>query len=190
MKYILGILIFIFVILGAVFALLWSDFGNSITKPYVEKYLSQKSGLQIKLSKFDLNCDDFDITALINGEIEAHAKGKYDIFSKSVDSDYEINASNLKSFGVELAGSAININGRVLGDMQKISANGSGSAFDSDLKFLANLKDFMPTDLQIVAPNLNVGKILAVAKQPIQDGCRYEEQYESTCYRSKRTAWL
>ncbi|MDA3076587.1 AsmA-like C-terminal region-containing protein [Campylobacter sp. JMF_04 NA10] len=167
MKYIIGILVFIGVIFGGVFALLWSDFGNSITKPYIERYLSQKTGFDIKLDKFDLNCDDFDITALINGEISAHLVGKYDIFSKSFDTNYELNAKDLKSFGVALDGEAISLNGRVLGNMQKISANGAGRAFDSDVKFLANLTDFMPTDLQIVAPNLNVAKILAVAGQPL-----------------------
>lgn len=164
---ILGVIFgIVLLLLGAVYTVAFTDFGNSLTKPYIEKILKEKTGYDIKLSEFDLNIDDFDITAELNSEIAARAKGKYSLFKKSFDFDYALEVANLKSFGVELS-EKMNLNGKALGNLDKFAVNGSGKAFDSDIKFLANLLEMKPTDLQIDAKNLSVEKILAVAKQPI-----------------------
>lgn len=166
MKILGAILGIILILLVGAYSIAFTDFGNSITKPYVEKILKEKTGYDIKLREFDLNIDDFDITAELNNEIAARAKGKYFLFDKSFDFDYALEVANLKSFGVEL-NEKMNLNGKAVGNIDKFAVNGSGKAFDSDIKFLANLLEMKPTDLQIDAKNLSVEKILAVAKQPI-----------------------
>ena len=165
MKILGAILGIILILLVGAYTIAFTDFGNSITKPYVEKILKEKTGYDIKLREFDLNIDDFDITAELNNEIAARAKGKYFLFDKSFDFDYALEVANLKSFGVEL-NEKMNLSGKAVGNIDKFAVNGSGKAFDSDIKFLANLLEMKPTDLQIDAKNLSVEKILAVAKQP------------------------
>ena len=166
MKVIGGILGFILLILVAIYSVAFTDFGNSLTKPYIEKTLKEKTGYDIKLREFDLNIDDFDITAELNNEIVARAKGKYFLFDKSFDFDYVAEVADLKTFGVNLS-QKMKLNGKAVGNIDKFAINGSGKAFESDIKFLANLVEFKPTDLQIDAKNLSVEQILAVAKQPL-----------------------
>ena len=69
-----GILILLIVGAGCLF---FSDFGNNLTKPYVENLIKEKSGLDVKLEKFDLNFGDLDISANVNNAANVNLKGKF-----------------------------------------------------------------------------------------------------------------
>ena len=62
MKILGAILGIILILLVGAYTIAFTDFGNSITKPYVEKILKEKTGYDIKLREFDLNIDDLDIS--------------------------------------------------------------------------------------------------------------------------------
>jgi len=158
-----GILILLIVGAGCLF---FSDFGNNLTKPYVENLIKEKSGLDVKLEKFDLNFGDLDISANVNDAANVNVKGKYSLFARSFDLNYDANAHDLAKLGIKTS-EGLSLKGQILGDLDKFGINGSGRIFDSNVKFLANLKDLKPLDLQIDAKALNVEKALAVASLPI-----------------------
>ena len=158
-----GILILLIVGAGCLF---FSDFGNNLTKPYIENLIKEKSGLDVKLDKFDLNFGDLDISANVNDAASVNVKGKYSLFARSFDLSYDANAHDLAKLGIKTS-EGLSLKGQILGDLGKFGINGSGRIFDSNVKFLANLKDLSPLDLQIDAKALNVEKALAVASLPI-----------------------
>lgn len=158
-----GILILLIVGAGCLF---FSDFGNNLTKPYIENLIKEKSGLDVKLEKFDLNFGDLDISANVNDAANVNVKGKYSLFARSFDLSYDANAHDLAKLGIKTS-EGLSLKGQILGDLDKFGINGSGQIFDSNVKFLANLKDLKPLDLQIDAKALNVEKALAVASLPI-----------------------
>lgn len=158
-----GILILLIVGAGCLF---FSDFGNNLTKPYIENLIKEKSGLDVKLEKFDLNFGDLDISANVGGAASVNVKGKYSLFARSFDLNYDANAHDLAKLGIKMD-EGLSLKGQILGDLGKFGINGSGRIFDSNVKFLANLKDLSPLDLQIDAKALNVEKALAVASLPI-----------------------
>ena len=158
-----GILILLIVGAGCLF---FSDFGNNLTKPYIENLIKEKSGLDVKLEKFDLNFGDLDISANVNDAANVNVKGKYSLFARSFDLNYDANAHDLAKLGIKTS-EGLSLKGQILGDLSKFGINGSGRIFDSNVKFLANLKDLKPLDLQIDAKGLNVEKALAVASLPI-----------------------
>ena len=158
-----GILILLIVGAGCLF---FSDFGNNLTKPYIENLIKEKSGLDVKLEKFDLNFGDLDISANVNDAANVNVKGKYSLFARSFDLNYDANAHDLAKLGIKTS-EGLSLKGHILGDLDKFGINGSGRIFDSNVKFLANLKDLKPLDLQIDAKGLNVEKALAVASLPI-----------------------
>ncbi|WP_298757509.1 hypothetical protein [uncultured Campylobacter sp.] len=158
-----GILILLVVGAGCLF---FSDFGNNLTKPYIENLIKEKSGLDVKLEKFDLNFGDLDISANVNDAANVNVKGKYSLFARSFDLNYDANAHDLAKLGIKTS-EGLSLKGQILGDLDKFGINGSGRIFDSNVKFLANLKDLKPLDLQIDAKGLNVEKALAVASLPI-----------------------
>ena len=158
-----GILILLIVGAGCLF---FSDFGNNLTKPYIENLIKEKSGLDVKLDKFDLNFGDLDISANVNDAVSVNVKGKYSLFARSFDLSYDANAHDLAKLGIKTS-EGLSLKGQILGDLGKFGINGSGRIFDSNVKFLANLKDLKPLDLQIDAKALNIEKALAVASLPI-----------------------
>lgn len=158
-----GILILLIVGAGCLF---FSDFGNNLTKPYIENLIKEKSGLDVKLEKFDLNFGDLDISANVNDAASVNVKGKYSLFARSFDLNYDANAHDLAKLGIKTS-EELSLKGQILGDLGKFGINGSGRIFDSNVKFLANLKDLKPFDLQIDAKALDVEKALAVASLPI-----------------------
>ena len=158
-----GILILLIVGAGCLF---FSDFGNNLAKPYIENLIKEKSGLDVKLEKFDLNFSDLDISANVNDAANVNVKGKYSLFARSFDLNYDANAHDLAKLGIKTS-EGLSLKGQILGDLDKFGINGSGRIFDSNVKFLANLKDLKPLDLQIDAKGLNVEKALAVASLPI-----------------------
>lgn len=158
-----GILILLIVGAGCLF---FSDFGNNLTKPYIENLIKEKSGLDVKLEKFDLNFGDLDISANVNDAANVNVKGKYSLFARSFDLSYDANAHDLAKLGIKMD-EELSLKGQILGDLGKFGINGSGRIFDSNVKFLANLKDLKPLDLQIDAKALNVEKALTVASLPI-----------------------
>ena len=158
-----GILILLIVSAGCLF---FSDFGNNLTKPYIENLIKEKSGLDVKLDKFDLNFGDLDISANVNDAANVNVKGKYSLFARSFDLNYDANAHDLAKLGIKTS-EGLSLKGHILGDLDKFGINGSGRIFDSNVKFLANLKDLSPLDMQIDAKGLNVEKALAVASLPI-----------------------
>lgn len=158
-----GILILLIVGAGCLF---FSDFGNNLAKPYIENLIKEKSGLDVKLEKFDLNFGDLDISANVNDAANVNVKGKYSLFARSFDLSYDANAHDLAKLGIKTS-EGLSLKGQILGDLDKFGINGSGRIFDSNVKFLANLKDLKPLDLQIDAKSLNVEKALAVASLPI-----------------------
>lgn len=166
MKILLWILGIVLFILTALYTLLFTDFGNSITKPYIEKIIKEKTGYDVRLDHFDLNLNDFEIKASVNNEIFANTNGAYSLIGRNFDLSYELDIKNLASFGLNLDQN-MQLKGRVAGDIEKFGVNGAGNIFDSDVEFMANLDNFMPLDLKIDAKNLNVEKILTLANQPI-----------------------
>ena len=158
--------IFLILIVAVLYGLLFTGFGNNLVKPYIEKTVKDKSGFDLKLTKFDLNFKSLDISAIINGEISADVRGKYSLFSQSFDLDYSVDVQNLNSFKIKLD-EPMGLNGQIRGKMKDFSANGVGKILDSDVRFLAVLKDLKPFDVDLDAKGLNVQKAMKIANQPV-----------------------
>ena len=157
--------IFLILIVAVLYGLLFTGFGNNLVKPYIEKTVKDKSGFDLELTKFDLNFKSLDISAIVNGEISADIRGKYSLFSQSFDLDYSVDVQNLNSFKVKLD-EPMGLNGQIRGKMKDFSANGVGKILDSDVRFLAVLKDLKPFDVDLDAKGLNVQKAMKLANQP------------------------
>ncbi|MCZ6159887.1 hypothetical protein [Campylobacter ureolyticus] len=157
--------IFLILIVVVLYGLLFTGFGNNLVKPYIEKTVKDKSGFDLKLTKFDLNFKSLDISAIVNGEINADVRGKYSLFSQSFDLDYSVDVQNLNSFKIKLD-EPMGLNGKIRGKVKDFDVNGVGKMLDSDVRFLAVLKDLKPFDVDLDAKGLNVQKAMKIANQP------------------------
>ncbi|PSM51766.1 hypothetical protein CBLAS_1193 [Campylobacter blaseri] len=166
MKFIKGLVVLLLLMLVAVYVVAFTSFGNNLVKPYIEKTIKEKSGYDVKLSKFELKFGSLDVDAVVNDEIMANVNGKYSLFAQSFDLNYKVDVNNLKSFGLNLD-EKMDLSGKAKGKAKDFSVNGSGKMLDSNVRFLANLKDFKPFNVDLDAKGLNVKKALALANQPL-----------------------
>lgn len=164
---ILGVVIGIVVLLlGGVWTLAFTQFGNDLLRPYIENIIVEKTGQKVKLDKFSLRFSSVDIQASLENSIIARVSGKTKLLSQWFDLDYNIIANNLNVSNIKID-REIGLSGKAKGDMSDFDINGKGNAFGSNLRFLAKIKEQKPLNLQIDAKKLQIDEILKLLNKPI-----------------------
>ena len=138
--------------------MLFSSFGNSVLKPFVEKIASEKIGMEFRLEKFELGFSSFDILAIINGELGVESKGKYSLFSSQFDLNYNTQAKSFNGMQIDLS-----LKGEALGSFDNFVANGSGSLAGSNIRFASRIKDYAPLELKLDAKELDLAALSMIA---------------------------
>ena len=146
------------VLVVALYCVLFSSFGNSVLKPFVEKIASEKIGMEFRLEKFELGFSSFDILAIINGELSVESRGKYSLFSSQFDLNYNTQAKSFNGMQIDLS-----LKGEALGSFDNFVANGSGSLAGSNIRFASRIKDYAPLELKLDAKELDLAALSMIA---------------------------
>ena len=158
MKFLAWICGILLVLVVALYCVLFSSFGNSVLKPFVEKIASEKIGMEFRLEKFELGFSSFDILAIINGELSVESRGKYSLFSSQFDLNYNTQAKNFNGMQIDLS-----LKGEALGSFDNFVANGSGSLAGSSIRFASRIKDYAPLELKLDAKALDLAALSMIA---------------------------
>ncbi|MDY5383943.1 MAG: hypothetical protein SPG65_02320 [Campylobacter sp.] len=158
MKFLAWICGILLVLVVALYCVLFSSFGNSVLKPFVEKIASEKIGMELKLEKFELGFSSFDILAIINGELSVESRGKYSLFSSQFDLNYNTQAKSFNGMQIDLS-----LKGEALGSFDNFVANGSGSLAGSSIRFAGRIKDYAPLELKLDAKELDLAALSMIA---------------------------
>ena len=158
MKFLAWVCGILLVLVVALYCVLFSSFGNSVLKPFVEKIASEKIGMEFRLEKFELGFSSFDILAIINGELSVESKGKYSLFSSQFDLNYNTQAKNFNGMQIDLS-----LKGEALGSFDNFVANGSGSLAGSNIRFASRIKDYAPLELKLDAKALDLAALSMIA---------------------------
>ena len=158
MKFLAWICGILLVLVVALYCVLFSSFGNSVLKPFVEKIASEKIGMEFRLEKFELGFSSFDILAIINGELSVESRGKYSLFSSQFDLNYNTQAKSFNGMQIDLS-----LKGEALGSFDNFVANGSGSLAGSNIRFASRIKDYAPLELKLDAKELDLAALSMIA---------------------------
>ena len=158
MKFLAWICGILLVLVVALYCVLFSSFGNSVLKPFVEKIASEKIGMEFRLEKFELGFSSFDILAIINGELSVESRGKYSLFSSQFDLHYNTQAKSFNGMQIDLS-----LKGEALGSFDNFVANGSGSLAGSSIRFASRIKDYAPLELKLDAKELDLAALSMIA---------------------------
>lgn len=158
MKFLAWVCGILLVLVVALYCVLFSSFGNSVLKPFVEKIASEKIGMELKLEKFELGFSSFDILAIINGELSVESRGKYSLFSSQFDLNYNTQAKSFNGMQIDLS-----LKGEALGSFDNFVANGSGSLAGSSIRFASRIKDYAPLELKLDAKELDLAALSMIA---------------------------
>ncbi|MDR2342351.1 MAG: hypothetical protein LBD84_04870 [Campylobacteraceae bacterium] len=165
--FLLSILILAVLIAALAYGLLFTEFGNGILKPIIEKKAKEASGMDIKLDKFYLRFSSIDVEVVVLESIKAKVAGGLNLFNQSFDINYSINADKLPEVGGIKIDEPLTLNGKTSGGLKDININGTGDVFGAALNFDAILKDFKPISINIDTNGLKLAKVLALLKQPV-----------------------
>lgn len=155
LAWICGLLVFV---LGLVYVVAFTSFGNALIKPSIEKYASGQMGMELRLEKFELGFSTFDIIATLNGELGLSAKGKYSLFTRQFDLVYSTQALSFKGMDIRLG-----MSGEAMGSFSNFIANGVGSLAGSNVRFASRIKDFTPLELKLDAKDLDLNALSQIA---------------------------
>jgi len=166
MKYFFVFLSLVITLLVFILFLLFTQSGNNMIKPYIEKEMSKKLQQDVNINAFTLKTNFIDIEANINKVSTVIINGNFDMFKKSANLDYTIDAKNLKTPFIDIDG-LLNVKGHLKGKMEDFIADGTGVAFNSKIDFLTHIQNQKPKEIRLKAKNIKIEKILAFFKKPI-----------------------
>ncbi|MDR0579276.1 MAG: AsmA family protein [Campylobacteraceae bacterium] len=165
--FLLAIAVLVVLLIALIYGLLFTQTGNNILKPIIEKKAKEASGIDIKLDKFSLRLSSIDVEAVVMDSIKAKAAGGLNIFNQSFDINYSIHADRVPEVSGIKIDEPLSLNGQAAGGLKDININGTGDIFGAALNFDAVLKDFNPVGINIDTNGLKLAKVFALLGQPV-----------------------
>ena len=160
---------FLFLVAVGIYSLLFTSVGNSILSPFIESKINESLNIKATLKKFSLSPSTIDIVLKLDKDSFIEAKGKYSLFSKSFDIDYDIKVINLallKPIIEAKIRGPFATTGRAYGDLNVINIQGKTDVARSKSKYNVVLNEFKPTTLIAKIDNLHIQDILYMLYQP------------------------
>ena len=168
-KVIITILIVLIILIGGLYCLLFTPFGNNIVKGILESRLNSKIPVKVKVQDFKLTMSHFYIKIFVKNNSFIKASGDYSIFSKSIDGKYEIKLIDLAKFE-KLLNYKLNGNlytkGKCKGSQEKLTISGIADFAHSKLDYDITLKNSEITDLLINSKGIKIGELLYFLNLP------------------------
>ncbi len=165
MKYLFSLLLFLIAVVLFVLFLLFTQSGNNIIKPYLERYIQKELQKDVQVEAFTLRTNFIDLLFTVDKNSKFTINGDIDILKKSFDLGYIADANNLNTPHVSING-ALHVEGRAKGDIKNMQITGIGEALKSQIEFLTNIENRKIKDIQIDAKNVKIEDILAFVKKP------------------------
>jgi len=168
MKYLAWLVGILATVVGAVYVLAFTSFGNGFLKPSIEKEIQKVTKLDSKLTKFSMSMSEIDVVLELNTNNTLHVEGTYSLFSSSFDINYNLDLNELKTLE-PLAGTPIEgvfkTNGNVKGDMAFVEVNGKSDLASSATTYHIELKDMQATSIIAKIQKLKLDELLKMGGQ-------------------------
>ena len=164
-KILSGILLFIVLVAGSLFLLLFTNTGNAFLRPYINSYIAKNYDIDAHLSSFTLRPNFLDMEVYLYKNIRVVLNGDINIYKESFNLDFMVNAKDISTKYAKLKGS-VKIDGKLTGDIKHIKVNGKGDVFSSLLRFDSAINDFKAENLHLFMKKARIAKLLTLVNKP------------------------
>ncbi len=162
---IVGLLIL--VIVGA-YSLLFTQMGNNILKPTVQKKISKALGKSIEVKEFSLRPSTLKLVCYYGGNRLLDIHGGFSIFSSTMNLNYTVNIKNLGNFvGKNVIKGGLRTVGRIYGSFGDFTVDGTANVFGGSLNYRIRLTDKKPESLRLKASNIELDQLLVALGKPV-----------------------
>lgn len=170
-KIFLSLSLIIILILGSIYGLLFTKFGNNIVSSYIEKKVNlDQKDVKLKVDDFTLTLNYLNFDAWINDNSKINISGDLSLFKKSVDLKYDIKINDLSTLKnltrQEFKGPFVT-NGIFIGNEEEAIIQGTSDIARSQTKYYFNLEDFEPRNINIQIKNAKIEDLLTLLNKPI-----------------------
>ncbi len=169
MKYLLSIVGLLVLLLGLVYALLFTAPGNAVVQPLLESRIAQNVPVPTKLERFVLRPDRFEVLLKIGTDSSIGAKGTIRLAAQAIDATYTVDIKELadlqKLTGAKLKG-PFRTEGTIRGDKESMAVEGRSDVAQSDTRYRLELVSMKPNNLTATLSHLQIGRVLFMVGQP------------------------
>lgn len=169
-KLFFSLTILIILIIGSIYGILFTKYGNSIISSYIEsKVNNEQEKVKLKVNNFILTLKTIDFNAVINNDSYINISGDLSIFKKSVDLKYDIkieNLSTLKNLIHQDLKGKFYTNGIFKGNKQEAIIQGFSNLASSQTKYYINLNKFEINNIQLDLKEAKIEELLSLINKP------------------------
>ena len=168
MKYLAWLVGIVVVLVGSLYVVAFTPFGNSLLQPTIEAKIKEQTKLESQLKTFSLSMSEFEILLELNPQNTIHAKGNFSLFSQAFNIAYRVSLEELKSLKAltqTQLQSSFHTTGTVIGDMAFITLEGKSDVAKSDTSYHVELTDLNPTSIIAKVQNLDLESLLYMGGQ-------------------------
>ncbi len=170
-KLFFGLTIFIILVIGSIYAVLFTSTGNSFVASLIESKVNEgQKDVSLKVNNFKLTTNTIAFKATIDDNSVIDIQGDLNIFAKSIDVDYNVNIkdlSKLQNITNQKLNGSFSTNGNIKGDSKLAKIKGSSSVASSETAYDINLVDFNPKSAVLNIKNAKIEELLYLVNQPI-----------------------
>ena len=167
-KILIGIVGLIIVVAIGAYILLFTQFGNNLLKPTIQKKISKALGKSIVVEKFKLRPSTLKLVCTIKNKKFLDIHGKLNLFSKSMDLNYSVDIPNIGDFtGKKSIKGSFYTTGRVYGEFSDFFVNGDAKAFGGLISYKVRMVKDKPSSLLLSGNDLRLEQALAMFNLPI-----------------------
>lgn len=169
-KLFFSLTILIILIIGSIYGILFTKYGNNIISSYIEsKVNNEQEKVKLKVNNFILTLKTIDFNAIINDDSYINISGDLSIFKKSVDLKYDIkieNLSTLKNLIHQDLKGKFYTNGIFKGNKQEAIIQGFSNLASSQTKYYINLNKFEINNIQLDLKEAKIEELLSLINKP------------------------
>ncbi|MDZ7817626.1 MAG: hypothetical protein U5K55_02960 [Aliarcobacter sp.] len=170
-KLFLSLTAIIVLILGSIYGVLFTKYGNSLIASYIEnKVNNDQKDVKLKVNDFRLTFKTINFDAKINDDSIINISGDLAIFKQSVDLKYDIKINDLSTLknltNQDLKGS-FSTNGTFIGNKNESVIQGVSNIALSQTKYYVNLVNFEPKNIHFDLKDAKIGELLTLFNKPI-----------------------
>ena len=170
-KILLLLLSLIILCLGAIYGILFTNYGNNLIASYIENKVNEgQENVKLKVNDFKLSFKTINFDAKINDDSIINITGDFDIFKQNVDLKYDIKINDLKTLKnltkQDLKG-PFSTNGVFKGDKHEAVVQGTSDIALSKTKYYVNLVDFEAKNIHVDLQGAKIEELLNLLDKPI-----------------------
>ncbi len=167
-KVFVAIIGFLILIIVGAYGLLFTQMGNNILKPTVQKKLSKALEKNITVKVFSMRPSTLKLVCNLNGKKFLDVNGKLSIFSSSMDLNYAVFIKDLSEFTKKsVVKGSFKTKGKAYGSFGDFTVDGVANAFGGSLNYTVKLVDEKPSLLKLNASNIDLGELLTALGKPV-----------------------